>query len=218
MKFRVAFATALIAGAAFILTFAISQFVPVRSANASPSPAPSQPPNRAPAESPTPPPKAAPIDRNGVLILIRTTLIALQQANQTGNYAVLYGISAPGFQTVNSPERLSQIFANLRAKNFDLSGVVVLEPQLTILPSLYSNGVMRMAGFFPSAPMQVSFDLQYMAVQGQWRLLGIAVDVGSATPPAPMEAPQSPLPKNSESKQSTETRFEKVSPTSSPRP
>ena len=144
-----------------------------------------------------------------MLILIRTTLVALQQANQTGNYAVLYGISAPGFQSVNSPERLSQIFANLRAKNFDLSGVVVLEPQLTVLPVIYSNGVMRMAGFFPSAPMQVSFELQFIAVQGQWRLLGIGVDVGSATPPAPIEAPQPPPPKNSESKETAQPRAEK---------
>ena len=185
---------------------ALSQFV--HSASATPSPVPSHTSSRPPAESPTPPPKPAPIDRNGVLILIRTTLIALQQANQTGNYAVLYGISAPGFQSVNSPERLSQIFANLRAKNFDLSGVVVLEPQLTVLPVLYSNGVMRMAGFFPSAPMQVSFELQFIAVQGQWRLLGIGVDVGSAIP-APMETPQSPPAKNSESKQTPEPRAEK---------
>src|SRR4051812_11142215 len=43
-------------------------------------------------------PRPAPIDRNGMLILLRSTLIAVQQANQSGNYGVLYGISAPGFQ------------------------------------------------------------------------------------------------------------------------
>lgn len=139
--------------------------------------------------SPTQPPRPVEIDRNSVLILIRTALIAVQQANQTGNYSVLYGISAPGFQAANSPERLSLVFANLRAKNFDLSGIVVLEPQLTIMPELYSNGVMRMAGFFPSVPMQVYFDLQFLSVQGQWRLIAIGVDVGGATPVAPIPNP-----------------------------
>ena len=134
----------------------------------------------------TPPPRPIEIDRNSVLTLIRSTLVALQQANQTNNYSVLYGISAPGFQKLNSPERLSQIFANLRAKHFDLSGVVVLEPQLSVLPELYANGVMRMAGFFPSVPMQVYFDLQFIGVDGQWRLVAISVDVGPATAvPAP---------------------------------
>ena len=36
-----------------------------------------------------PAPKPAQIDRNGVLILIRSALLALDQANKTGNYTVL---------------------------------------------------------------------------------------------------------------------------------
>ena len=138
---------------------------------------------------PTPPPQLVNFDKNSALILIRASIIALQQANQTGNYSVLYGLSAPGFQQLNSPERLSQIFASLRAKKFDLSGVLVLEPQLTLLPVIYSNGTLRMAGFFPSVPIQVYFDLQFAPVQGQWRLVAIAVDVGGATPAAPTPNP-----------------------------
>jgi hypothetical protein len=42
-----------------------------------------------------------------------------------------------------------------------------------------------MAGFFPSVPLQVDFDLQFIGVQGKWRLLGIAVNVVSATSVAP---------------------------------
>lgn len=138
---------------------------------------------------PTPPPRIVEMDKNSGLILIRSALIALQQANQTGNYSVLYAMSAPGFQKNNSPERLSQIFAKLRAKNFDLSGVLVLDPQLTILPELYSNGTMRMAGFFPSVPMQVYFELQFAPVDGRWRIVAISVDVGSSTLAAPTPNP-----------------------------
>jgi hypothetical protein len=131
------------------------------------------------------------IDRNSVLTLIRTTLIALQQANQTGNYSVLYGISSPSFQKVNSPQKLAQIFANIRSKGFDLSGVAVLEPQLSMLPVVYPNGMMRMAGFFPSVPMQVYFDLQFIGVDGQWRLEGISVNIGQPNAVAPSaEAPR----------------------------
>ena len=147
-----------------------------------------------PAGTPLPPPRPIQIDRNSVLVLIRTTLVALQQANQTGNYSVLYGISAPGFQSENTPERLSQIFAKLRAKAFDLSGVAVLDPQFSVLPELYANGVMRMAGFFPSVPMQVYFDLQFIGVQGQWRLIAISVDVAPTTPIAPTAETPRPTP------------------------
>src|SRR5262249_62282186 len=134
----------------------------------------------------TPPPRQVQIDKNSVMILIRTTLIALQQANQTGNYSVLRGLTHPDFQSANSAEKLAQIFANLRAKNFDLSGVVVLEPQLTVVPEVYENGVMRMAGFFPSVPLQVYFELQFIPVQGVWKLLAIGVNVGSPISAAPI--------------------------------
>lgn len=175
----------------------------------------------APIAEPTPPPRPVSIDKNSVLILIRTTLVAVQQANQTGNYSVLYSLSAPGFQSANSPERLSQIFANLRAKKFDLSGVVVLEPQLLVMPEIYSNGVMRMAGFFPSVPMQVYFDLQFIPVEGQWRLVAISVDIGPATPAAPSVAPSQPSAPKSTATPSSSVEINikpKPSATVSPRP
>jgi hypothetical protein len=148
---------------------------------------------------PTPPPRVVEMDKNSALIMIRSALLALQQANQTGNYTVLYALSAPGFQKNNSPERLSQIFSKLRSKNFDLSGILVLDPQLTILPEIYSNGTLRMAGFFPSVPMQVYFELQFTPVQGQWRIVAMTVDVGPSTIAAPTPNPAlassySPLP------------------------
>jgi hypothetical protein len=79
---------------------------------------------------------------------------------------VLWALSAPGFQSVNPPERLANLFAGLRTQNYDLSGVAVLEPQLTVLPELDENNVMRLAGYFPSVPLQVNFDLQFAAVEG----------------------------------------------------
>jgi uncharacterized membrane protein len=50
---------------------------------------------------------------------------------------------------------------------------------------------MHMAGFFPSVPTQVNFDLSFAPVNGQWRLFGISVGVGSSAPAAP-EPPAPP--------------------------
>jgi hypothetical protein len=129
-------------------------------------------------------PKPAQIDRNGVLILIRSSLLALDQANKTGNYTVLRDIGAPGFQS-NSAARLGEIFAKLRNDNLDLSGVAVIDPQLSLLPQIEANGLMHMAGFFPSVPNQVNFDLLFAPVNGQWRLFGISVSIGQSGPAAP---------------------------------
>jgi hypothetical protein len=133
-------------------------------------------------------PKPANIDRNGVIILIRSALLALDHANKTGNYTVLRDIGAPAFQ-VNSAARLGEIFAKLRNDKLDLSGVAVIDPQLSLLPQIEGNGLMHMAGFFPSVPTQVNFELLYAPVDGQWRLFGISVNVGQAAPAAPDAPP-----------------------------
>jgi hypothetical protein len=139
------------------------------------------------AQAPTP----APIDRNGVLILIRSTLLALDHANKTGNYTVLRELGAPGFQ-VNTDARLAEIFAAQRKEELDLAGVAVLEPQLTVLPQIDANGMMHMAGFFPSVPKQVNFELAYAPVNRQWRLFGISVSLSQAGPVAPPVPPPPP--------------------------
>jgi hypothetical protein len=142
-----------------------------------------------PAAKPAQPaePKPAQIDRNGVLMLVRSTLLALDQANKTGNYTVLRDLGAPGFQT-NTAARLAEIFAKLRNDNVDLSGVAVIDPQLSLLPQIEANGLMHMTGFFPSVPTQVNFDLFFAPVAGQWKLFGVSVLIGS-TAPVPPEAP-----------------------------
>jgi hypothetical protein len=139
-------------------------------------------------------PKPAQIDRNGVLILIRSALLALDQANKTGNYTVLRDLGSPDFQ-VNSAARLTEIFAQHRKDNIDLSGVAVIDPQLTLLPQIEANGLLHMAGFFPSVPTQVNFDMLYAPVDGRWRLFGLSISFGQAAPAAPQPpAPDAPRP------------------------
>jgi hypothetical protein len=134
----------------------------------------------------------APIDRNGVILLTKSALIALDQANKTGNYTVLRDLAAPGFAATNNAARLSEIFANLRRDRIDLSGVLVLDPQLTTLPQIDKNGIMHFSGFFPSAPSQINFELFFAPVEGQWRLFGIGARLGSLNPSAPN--PPAPMP------------------------
>jgi hypothetical protein len=138
-----------------------------------------------------PKPTPAQIDRNGVLILIRSTLLALDQANKTGNYTVLRDLGSPAFQA-NTAARLGEIFAAQRKDNIDLSGVAVIEPQLSMWPQIEANGMMRMVGFFPSVPTQVNFEMAFAPVERQWRLFGVSVSLGQAGPVAPPGEPPAP--------------------------
>jgi hypothetical protein len=129
-------------------------------------------------------PKPAQIDRNGVLILTRSVLLALDQANKTGNYTVLRDLGSPNFQA-NSAAGLGDIFAAQRKQALDFSAVAVLEPQLTLLPRIEPNGMLHMAGFFPSAPLQVNFELLFEPVNRQWKIFGVSVNLTAGGPAAP---------------------------------
>ena len=135
-------------------------------------------------------PKPANIDRNGVIILIRSALLALDQANKTGNYTVLRDLGAPGFQVGNNAARLAEIFAKLRNDRLDLSGVAAIDPQLSLLPQIEANGMMHMAGFFPSVPAQVNFEL----FTRRWRDSGACSVSRCRSGNPPPAAPEAPAP------------------------
>lgn len=134
-------------------------------------------------------PKPANIDRNGVVILVASALLALDHANKTGNYTVLRDLGSPNFQAGNTAARLAEIFAPQRQQRLDLAGIVLLDPQLTLLPQIEPNGMLHMAGFFPSVPTQVNFEMLWEPVNREWRLYGLSVDLSTGGPRAPDTPP-----------------------------
>lgn len=145
-----------------------------------------QPPQKPTATPSAPSAQAAPssspqISIEQALYLIRSTLLTLNDANHSGNYTVLRDLSAPGFQIKNSAADLAIIFTDLRKRNFDLYGAALLAPQLTTVPQTDVNKVLRLTGYFPTRPLQIAFDLLFETINGQWRVLGIAVTTPQAT-------------------------------------
>lgn len=154
-------------------------------AKSAPPPASGTPPQGTVAKAPAQPAKASVPDDLKLIILIRTTLIALNQADLTGNYSVLRDMAAPGFQQANNAARLGEIFSDLRVRKIDLSPIAVIEPKLARAAFINEQGMLRITGFFPTKPEQVNFDLAFQPVDGQWRMFGISVKTSQAQPPAP---------------------------------
>lgn len=122
-------------------------------------------------------------DGSQLLLLIRTTLLALSDAEQTGNFTVLRDLGAPGFREANPANKLGQTFASIGAQGVDLSAVAVIAPKLTGTPSIDpKTQMLRKKGFFPGEPVQINFELLFQPVAGRWRIFGMAVNPGpSAT-------------------------------------
>jgi len=127
---------------------------------------------------PIPPPEV-------LLLMIRTNIIAIDQANKTNNYTVLRALAGPDLQGL-TPEQLSEKFADIRAKAIDLSPTIVVSPQLTQSPAITPKGVLHLVGFFPTQPLQVRFHMAFQPVNGFWRLAGFSLDV--VPPNAPKAA------------------------------
>jgi hypothetical protein len=148
-------------------------------------------------------PLAVPPD-DVLLLLIRSSLFALQQSNMTGDYNPLRRIASLPFQEANPQPKLFQAFANLRARNVDLSLAMMVPPKLLGRPQITPNGVLRVKGFFSTEPQRIVFDLMFMrGPQRRWRLFGISTDLAkpkkaAAQPGAlslaahPSVAPQGP--------------------------
>jgi hypothetical protein len=138
-------------------------------------------PQTSPAATPKPaaPPVAPGADQ--ALYLVRSTLLTLNDANRSGNYTVLRDLAAPDFQAKNTSADLVVAFSDLRRRNFDLFSVALLSPKFTTPPALDGNNRLRLAGFFPTRPLQINFDLTFQVVGGQWRLLAISVATPEAT-------------------------------------
>jgi hypothetical protein len=129
-------------------------------------------------------PALTPPSAEMILVMIRSTLITLNDALRTGNYTVLRDLSAPSFRDRNTAGRLHQIFSGLGTKGIDLSAAAILAPKLRQAPDIDENRHLKISGYFPGQPVQINFDMAFEAVAGQWRLFGISVNPVKREPAA----------------------------------
>jgi hypothetical protein len=125
-------------------------------------------------------PAAVMPDEYKLNIMIRTAIVALNQANQTGNYTVLRDLGTASFRLTNDSARLAEVFQALRKRQIDLSPVLFFTPKLLQQPVMDPRGLIRLVGFFETAPERVNFDIYYLWEMGQWRLFGVGVVMSPA--------------------------------------
>jgi hypothetical protein len=113
-------------------------------------------------------------------MMIRSTIIAVNQANKSGNYSVLRDLGSPAFQRANSVAKLAEIFAAQRNAKLDFSPVLFFKPNLVAKPEVDTNGILRLTGFFPTQPVIISFDLAFEWVDNEWQHTGVSVSTRRA--------------------------------------
>lgn len=136
-----------------------------------------------------PAPTAAPTDdERAALYLARSTLMALDDANRTGNYSVLRLLGSPSFQSANSPERLSDVFAKTRHSELDLSVAALGHPRWSTPPAVGRDRLLRLIGAYDLPGADLRFALAFEPAAGAWRLHEIHVAVEPALRAADVSA------------------------------
>jgi hypothetical protein len=145
---------------------------------------PVSPPKSAPA---TPPSGKAAVranlpDAENMLILIRTSLLTINDAILTGNFTVLRDRVAPSVRDQNAAPQLYRAFARLIEQKVDLRATSVLAPEMTDVPAIDDNGRLNLKGVFRAPDgTRLSFHLLFEKVRGQWLLYGASVNTVPAT-------------------------------------
>ena len=173
---------AIVALATAIAAFAQAQIGPPSD---SPPPAQPSPPSspgsavpRGGAVGPGPAQSGAGIPRIDVLeVMARTALMSLNDANLTGNYAVLHARLHPEFQTQMPPDKLAGIFAPFRTAKVDYAPMLVHAITYTDGPRIDADGNLVTKGYMETRPWRTNFDLAWRQSAGKWLLWKISVDV-----------------------------------------
>lgn len=113
-------------------------------------------------------------DQKLIHTLVKTSLIAVNQGNLTGNYSVLRDLGNTAFSQKNNSADLAVLFANFRQNNVDFSGIVEITPIFTQAPIINDQNVLRTTGYFPTTP-NIQFDIIYELVGDRFRIDSIAV-------------------------------------------
>jgi hypothetical protein len=134
---------------------------------------------------------APPQDVSGpeMSMLIRGTVVALHQANVTGNYTVLRDLGASVLRASNSAADLAVQFTEFRQRGFNLAPTVLFDAVLDQKPKLTKDGVLQLIGHFPTKPQEVIFDLTYRYELGAWRIAVLRVGSRMAVASAATKAP-----------------------------
>jgi hypothetical protein len=113
-------------------------------------------------------------------VLIKASLMSFNDANVTGNYAVLHAKLSKPFRDQFPPEKLKQTFKPFADAHVDFDVVVAKPPVPTEAVRVDDDGRLLLRGYFDTRPSRVHYDLAFVMSEGEWKLIRLNVNVKKA--------------------------------------
>jgi hypothetical protein len=110
-------------------------------------------------------------------ILIKTSLLTLNDANVTGNYAVLHAKLAKVFRDQITPDGLKKGFKPFADQKVDFGLVAAKPPIASSEATIDNRGALLLRGYFDTAPSRVTYELDFVPSEGLWKPIMLNVRV-----------------------------------------
>lgn len=108
-------------------------------------------------------------------VMVKTTLLTLNDANLTGNYAVLFAKMAKPFRERFSTDTLMQAFKSFAGHHIDV--IAAMPIVVSSDARIGNNGSLMLRGYFDTAPSRLSYQLDFAISEGEWKAIAIDVKV-----------------------------------------
>lgn len=112
-------------------------------------------------------------------VLIKSTLLTLNDANLTGNYQVFCARASRQFQTKCTGTAMADAFKGFRENKMSMVSIIADEIHSMTEMSIDKDGVLILRGRFKDDEKRISFDLKFVKNDAIWKLLGITVNYKS---------------------------------------
>jgi hypothetical protein len=110
-------------------------------------------------------------------ILIKTSLLTLNDANLTGNYAVLHAKLAKVFRDQITPDGLKKGFKPFADQKVDFGLISAKPPIATADTKIDNRDALLLRGYFDTTPSRVSYEFDFIPSEGLWKPIMLNVRV-----------------------------------------
>lgn len=117
-------------------------------------------------------PAQADLDR-----MVAEALLDFNQAVRTKDFAAFYDKLSELWKKQTNPELLRKALQAFIDKDIDIEGIKDVKPKIA-LASLSEGSALTIAGYYPTEPSRVRFELKYASESAGWKLMGISVNIG----------------------------------------
>jgi hypothetical protein len=116
-------------------------------------------------------------------ILIKTTLLTFNDANLTGDYSVLHAKLSKTFRDKVTPDRLKQAFKIFADQKADIGLIAAMPPIASSEAKInVARGSLELRGYFATKPSRVTYELDFLPSEGQWKPALIDVRIRPQSP------------------------------------